>query len=120
MYILCCYCGTCNAISGCSGEEEIKAFWSKTYPCSAHQISCADVDNGHYFTGGYVTRVCSAENKWLPPDYSSCTVKKGSKSFALAWMTFYTVNDTYVLGQLNNIKNDVSTKCTDFKITTVL
>ena len=115
MYILCCYCGTCNAISGCRKEEEIKAFWSDTPPCSANQVPCVDVDNGHYFTGGYATRVCSAEGEWLPPDYSSCAVKKGSKSFALFWMTFTRYSANFVSARLDNIKEDVSAKCKHFK-----
>ena len=84
------------------------------------QVPCVDVDNGHYFTEGYATRVCSAEGEWLPSDYSSCAVKKGSKSFALVWMTFSESNGTYVLGRLNKIKNDVSASAHTLRSTSVL
>ena len=116
MYTLCCHCGIRNAISGCKGEEEIKAFWPETYPCSAYYLPCVDVDNSNYFTGGYATRVYSAAGEWLPPDYTGCSVKKGSESFAVVWMTFSTSSGSYVLNRLDNIKADVSAKCTHFKI----
>ena len=98
-----------DAISGCHGEEEIKAFWPETYPCSAFRVPCSDLDNGNYFTSGLATRVCNLEGEWLPPDYSTCSVKAATGSFALMWMTFSTTSGTYVLSQLERIKSDVST-----------
>ena len=98
----------CNAILCCNAEEEIKVYWPQTYPCSAFSVPCADVDNGRYFTRGYATRVCNSEGDWMPPDYSSCAVKKGVGSFALVWLTFSTTSGTYVLSRLRRIQYDVS------------
>ena len=66
------------------------------------------MDNGQYFTGGYVTRVCNAEGEWIPPDYSNCKVKGNTGSFALIWMTFLTSSGTVVLSRLSYIVEDVS------------
>ena len=101
-----------NAILGCRGEEEIKAFWPLTYPCSAFRVPCAELDNGNYFTNGFATRVCSSEGKWLPPDYSACSVKGTAGSFGLIWMTFSTTSGAYVFRQLERIKSDVSATMT--------
>ena len=101
-----------DAILGCSREEEIKAFWPETYPCSAFRVPCSDLDNGNYFTSGFTTRVCNSEGEWLPPDYSTCSVKATTRSFALIWMTFSTTSGTYVLSQLERIKSDVSASVT--------
>ena len=97
-----------DAILGCRGEEEIKTFWPETYPCSAFRVPCAELDNGNYFTNGSATRVCNSDGQWLPPDYSTCSVKAAG-SFALVWMTFSTTSGSYVLRQLQRIQSDVST-----------
>ena len=97
-----------DAILGCRGAEEIKAFWPETYPCSAFRIPCAELDNGNYFTNGTATRVCNLEGEWLAPDYSACTVKATAGPFALIWMTFSTTTGTFVLRQLERIQSYVS------------
>ena len=97
-----------DVILGCRGEEEIKAFWPETYPCSAFRVPCAKLDNGNYFTNGSATRVCNSDGQWLPPDYSTCSVKATAGSFGLIWMTFSTTSGPYVIRQLQRIQSDVS------------
>jgi len=91
---------------GCNSEEEFKAFWLETYPCSGFHIPCSDFNN--YFTGGYVARICGADGVWSTPDYSSCIVKSGVGSFALLWMTFSTSSEKYVISRLSEIIISVS------------
>ncbi|XP_065905663.1 uncharacterized protein [Dysidea avara] len=92
-------------VIGCRELEESTAMWSNTYPCSQYTASCNSLDS--YFTSGTMTRICSSDGNWLTPDFTQCVVQEGVGPFALVWMTFSTLNGSYVLGQLNRIKRDV-------------